>query len=158
MYTQAPTQMEGMATALIRHTRAARRRRRLVRRLRRLAAATPARDPLRRRADPWLHERLAAVRVDLSELADALERAVTADPRVLRELQTLVADGCASPLLNPELHVSELYATLYWVRSRLDTSPSPPSVRRSARGSGPSTRPSSPWGAPPGSDTRFLRR
>jgi len=158
MYTQAPAQMEGMAAALIRHTRAARRRRRLIRRLRRLAAATPARDPLRRRADPWLHERLAAVRVDLIALADTLEHVAPADPLILREVQTLVADGCASPLLNSELHVSELHATLYYMRSRLDASPAPPSVRPSARGSGPSTRPSAPWGAPPGSDTRFLRR
>lgn len=158
MYTKTPTGTEVMWVELIRHARAARRRRRLIRRLRRLAATVPARDPLRRRSDPWLHDRLGSARAELAALADALQGIGTPDALVLRELEVLVADGCASPLLNPELHVSELRATLYYVRSRLRESAAPPMVRRSARAWEPSTRPSSPWAAAPGSDIRFPRR
>jgi hypothetical protein len=37
----------------------------------------------------------------------------------MAELHSLLADGCDSPLYNSEIHVSELRATLYWVRARL---------------------------------------
>jgi hypothetical protein len=32
-------------------------------------------------------------------------------------IQNLLTDGCKSPLYNPEIHISELRATLYYLRS-----------------------------------------
>jgi len=43
----------------------------------------------------------------------------TPTQRAMAELHSLLADGCDSPLYNSEIHVSELRATLYWVRARL---------------------------------------
>ncbi len=50
-----------------------RRRRALARRLREVAARTPDRDPLLRRHDYLLHERVATVRAELLEIAALLE-------------------------------------------------------------------------------------
>ena len=58
-----------------------------------------------------LHDRVAAVREDLLEIATTLERAPAPDPVGVAELQRLLADGCESPLYNADIHVSELRAT-----------------------------------------------
>jgi hypothetical protein len=68
-----------------------------------------------------LRDRVTAVRTDLLELAVMLERADDPDPARVAALHDLLANGCDSPLYNPEVHVSELRATLYYVRSGLDT-------------------------------------
>jgi hypothetical protein len=34
----------------------------------------------------------------------------------MREANKLLTDGCGSPLYNPDIHVSELWATLYYLR------------------------------------------
>ena len=103
-----------------------RRRRALVAALCRAASATPSRDPLRRRFDLLLHDRVREVRADLLEIAVLL--AVDNDPDLecIAELRRLVRDGCDSPLYNSDIHPSELRATLYHVRSRLE----PPTAAR----------------------------
>lgn len=75
---------------------------------------------MRRRHDLLLHDRVTAVRTDLLEIAVMLERSDDPDPGCVAALHDLVSDGCESPLYNPEVHVSELRATLYFARSRLD--------------------------------------
>jgi hypothetical protein len=87
--------------------------------LRTVARATPSRDPLRRRFDVLLYDRVAEVRADLLEIAQLL--AVADDPGrdCVVELNRLLRDGCDSPLYNADIHPSELRATLYQVRSRL---------------------------------------
>jgi hypothetical protein len=94
----------------------------LVRWVRRTADATPARDPLTRRAEPLLHDRLAAVRADLLTVADLLERAQDPEPACVDELRGLLSDGTGSPLLNQLVHVSELYATLFHLQCRFERS------------------------------------
>jgi len=95
----------------------ARNRRRLVRWLRRTA-----RDANERRIRPGpevlLHYRTAAVRADLLEVAALLERAHDPDPDCVKEIQRLLDNG-DSPLYHPGIHVSELYATLHYVRAGL---------------------------------------
>jgi hypothetical protein len=97
----------------------ARKRRRLVGSLRRTANHRPSRDPARRRFEVLLGERVQLVRSDLLEIAALLERASDPDPECVRTLHRLLTDGCESPLYNPDVHPSELRATLYVVRSRL---------------------------------------
>jgi hypothetical protein len=84
--------------------------------LRRTADATPARDPLTRRAQPLLHDRVAAVRADLLSAADLLERAEDPQPECVDELRRLLSDGTGSPLLNEQVHISELRATLFYLQ------------------------------------------
>jgi hypothetical protein len=110
--------------------RAARKRRRLIsarsRRvlaqwLRRTAQHTQQPHPLVRRRQTLLHYRVAAVRNDLLEIAAMLERAHDPNPASVAALHELLADGCDSPLYNADIHISELRATLHYVRNGLVT-------------------------------------
>ncbi|MDQ6817353.1 MAG: hypothetical protein M3018_08105 [Actinomycetota bacterium] len=60
-------------------------------------------------------ERVATVAVRLLTLAGWLEHA--RDPSIgwVHTIHWLLTDGCDSPLLNDELHISELYAALYYL-------------------------------------------
>jgi hypothetical protein len=98
-----------------------RKRRMLTRRLRRTANRAVDAHPVSRRRELLLSDRVAAVRGELLEIAGLLERAKDTDPRSVADLYKLLSDGCDSPLCNPDIHVSELRATLYYVRSRLTT-------------------------------------
>jgi hypothetical protein len=75
-------------------------------------------DRIRRRHEVLLHYRAAAVRTDLLEIAALIEHADTPDPDCVVALRNLLTNG-ASPLYNASVQVSELYATLDYVRSRL---------------------------------------
>ena len=88
-----------------------------------------------RRSGLLLGDRVVAVRPELLEIAELLDRAERPDPEAVTAVRGLMVDGLQSPLFNPDVHPSELLATLYFVRSRLvdDT------VRAvSANASGPS--------------------
>jgi len=97
----------------------ARNRRTLARRLRLTARLATDRDPIRRRHDVLLHYRAAAVRTDLLEIAALLEGARNPDPACIAALHNLLANGCDSPLYNAHIHLSELRATLDYIRSGL---------------------------------------
>jgi hypothetical protein len=99
-----------------------RNRRAIARWLRRTAAHTQPTHPLARRRETLLHYRVAAVRTDLLEIAAMLERAHDPDPANVAALHDLLASGCDSPLYDPDIHVSELRATLDYVRSGLTAS------------------------------------
>ncbi len=101
----------------------ARARRRIAQRVRRLAGASPERDPVRRRHVFLLVDRVADVHDDLLEVADLIEQAATADPHCLAEVRRLLTSGCDSPLFNPDLHVSELHASMYFLRCHLQDAP-----------------------------------
>jgi hypothetical protein len=94
------------------------RRRVLARWLRRIARIATERDPRRRRHDVLLHDRAAAVRPQLLEIAASLEQAYDPDPACVHEIHELLANA-DSPLNHPDVHVSELHATLYYARARL---------------------------------------
>ena len=96
-----------------------RQRRVIVQWLRRTANRAVEPHPIVRRRHALLHYRVAAVRTDLLEIATTLERSVDPDPGCIATLHRLLADGCDSPLYNPDIHVSELRATLHHVRVRL---------------------------------------
>jgi hypothetical protein len=89
--------------------------------LRRTAGVAVDRDPVRRRLRVLLPDRVAAVRSELLELADLLERADDPDPAPVAEVRALLTDGCRSPLYNRDVHVSELRATLYYLRAGLSS-------------------------------------
>ncbi|HYB28612.1 MAG TPA: hypothetical protein VEF89_18505 [Solirubrobacteraceae bacterium] len=91
----------------------------LARWLRRTANRTPSRDPVRGRCDVLLYERVAHTRTDLLDIADLLDNTDNPDPGCLATLREVLGDGCKSPLYNTDIHVSELRATLYYVRSAL---------------------------------------
>lgn len=101
------------------HLVSARNRRVLAQWLRRTAKHAVDPDPIRRRRDVLLHYRAAAVRTDLLEIAAKLEHAKDPDPACVTALQKLLANGCDSPLYNATVHVSELQATLDFIRSGL---------------------------------------
>jgi hypothetical protein len=95
----------------------ARRRRDFASSLRSLASASP-----RERKNPYvLWGRVSLVADELCALADELECADDVDPRTIRELDRLLCDGRDSPMLNPQLPVSELASTLLRIRFRLIT-------------------------------------
>jgi hypothetical protein len=94
-------------------------RRILAKWLRRTANRTPHPRPRTRTPEPLLHYRVSAVRTDLLEIAATLEHAQTPDPARVTALHDLLANGCDSPLYNADIHISELYATLDYVRSGL---------------------------------------
>jgi hypothetical protein len=96
-----------------------RARRRLVASLRNLANRTPRRNATRHRFEVVLNDRLPGVRTDLLEIAALLEHAPEPEPRCVAELHRLLTDGCESPLYNPDVHVSELRAAVYYIRSGL---------------------------------------
>ena len=95
-----------------------RRRRDLVERLRRTAREATDRPRIRPGPDVLLHYRAAAVRTDLLEIAALLEQAHNPDPACVKEIHKLLANG-DSPLYHPGVHISELYATLHYVRAGL---------------------------------------
>lgn len=96
-----------------------RRRRTLASRLRRTANRVQDPDPIRRRRELLLCDRVAAVRTDLLEIAVMLAHTRDPDRESLATLCELLSDGCESPLYNRDVHLSELRATLHYVRSRL---------------------------------------
>jgi hypothetical protein len=98
---------------------APRKRRKIVRWLRRTARYHHEPHPFARRRETLLSYRVAAVRADLLEIAAMLERAPDPDPASVAALHDLLADGCASPLYNTDIHISELVATLHYVRAGL---------------------------------------
>jgi hypothetical protein len=93
-------------------------RRVLAKWLRRTANHAIDPDPIRRRHDVLLHYRAAAVRTDLLEIAALIEHADNPDADCVAALRNLLANG-DSPLYHPGVHVSELHATLDYVRSGL---------------------------------------
>jgi hypothetical protein len=95
----------------------ARNRRILAQWLRRTANHTEHLRPRTRTREPLLHYRAAAVRTDLLEIAALLERTNNPDPARVAALHDLLANGCDSPLYNPNVHISELHATLHYIRS-----------------------------------------
>ena len=96
-----------------------RNRRTLARWLRRTTKLASDRRPIRRRHDVLLHDRAFAARFELLEIAAMLERVPDPEPDCVATLHDLLANGCASPLYNTDIHISELHATLHYVRSGL---------------------------------------
>lgn len=94
-----------------------RNRRALAQRLRRTADRALDQNRAHRRFEVLLPERAAAVRHDLHEIADLLERTHDPDPACVADLYKLLGDGCQSPLYNSHIDISELRATLFYVRS-----------------------------------------
>jgi len=78
---------------------------------------------VRRRYVQYQQDRVSAVRSELLELAALLEQAQDVDAECLAEVHRLLTSGCDSPLYNPDIHPSEMLATLYFLRSRLNTAP-----------------------------------
>jgi hypothetical protein len=93
-----------------------RSRRALARWLRETAAATQ--PSTRFDSCPVLRDRLADVRTELSELADALEESSEPDPACVALLRELLSDG-ASPLYNPNIPALDLPMTLARARAGL---------------------------------------
>jgi hypothetical protein len=91
----------------------------LARWLVRTANRTKPPRALTRMPEPLLHYRAAAVRTQLLELAALLEHAQNPDPARLAALRDLLSNGCDSPLYNPDIHISELHATLHYIRTGL---------------------------------------
>lgn len=134
-HVHQPTQATGTRTASRhgirewwRERRAEHRRRVIVSWLRRTANRAEEPDSIARRRQPLLHYRAAAVRTELLEIAAALERAQNPDPASVETLRELLANGCDSPLYNPDIHVSELHATLHHVRAGLGADGAPPAA------------------------------
>ena len=99
--------------------RADRRRHLLVKWLRRTANHTGPAHPIARRRQTLLHHRVGAVRSELLEIAAALEHNLDPNPTSLIGLHQLLANGCDSPLYNPDIHISELRATLHYLNKGL---------------------------------------
>lgn len=93
-------------------------RRAVVEGLRRAASDANDRERKRARPDVLLRDRAAAARTELLEIAGLLEQATDPDPACVNEIHRLLTNG-DSPLYHPGVHVSELYATLYYVRAGL---------------------------------------
>jgi hypothetical protein len=72
-----------------------------------------------RRSGLLLCDRVVAVQAELLEIAELLERAERPDAEAVMAVRRLLTDGLQSPLLNRDVHPSELLATLYFVRLRL---------------------------------------
>lgn len=99
----------------------ARNRRRLAAWLRRTAAITQPTHPFD--YCPVLPDRVAAVRPELLELADALQHNPEVDPTSVALLHELLANGCCSPLYNARVRAEELHATLTRVRAGIAAPP-----------------------------------
>jgi hypothetical protein len=104
-----------------RKRRADRKRRVLIKWLRRTANYTDLRQPFARRRQTLLSHRAGAVRSELLQIAAALEHTHDPNPSSLIELHQLLANGCDSPLYNPDIHISELHATVHYLRAELLT-------------------------------------
>jgi hypothetical protein len=122
-----------------RERRADRKRRVLVKWLRRTANHTDHPHPLARRRQTLLSHRTTAVRSELRQIAAALEHTHDPNPTTITELHQLLANGCDSPLYNPDIHISELRATVHYLRAGLlthdlhnDSTPSPTTTSSSA--------------------------
>jgi hypothetical protein len=89
-----------------------RKRRRLAESLRRVAKCTATNS----RYVLLLQDRVATVRDELLNLALMLEHADTLDASWVLAVHNLLTDGCESPLYNRDVHISELWATLYYLR------------------------------------------
>jgi hypothetical protein len=98
-----------------------RNRRRLAGWLRQTALTTQ--PPHRSDCCPVLVDRVAAVRSELLELADSLQHSPEVDPASIALLQELLANGCCSPLYNPNVRAEELHATLTRVRAGIVDGP-----------------------------------
>jgi hypothetical protein len=96
-----------------------RHRRAIARWLRRTARHSREPHPLARRRETLLNYRVAVVRAELLEIAAIVEHAPDLDPACIGELHELLANGCDSPLYNPDIHISELQATLHHIRVSL---------------------------------------
>jgi hypothetical protein len=96
-----------------------RNRRRLVASLRRAATY----DSTESRRTVLLVDRVAAARNALLEIATVLEHADDLDPCWVSAIHRLLTDGCESPLYNRDVHVSELLATLYYLRGGREIQP-----------------------------------
>jgi hypothetical protein len=94
----------------------------LARWLRRTAKRAASVDPVDQRREALLCDRVRRVREQLLDIAWLLERMGDPDPRPVAELHKHLRDGCESPLYNPDIHESELRATLHYIRSALVTS------------------------------------
>jgi hypothetical protein len=70
-----------------------------------------------------LPDRVAAVRDELLEIALMLEHADELDPSWVLTVRKLLTDGCESPLFNREVHISELRATLFYLRGGREIQP-----------------------------------
>jgi hypothetical protein len=97
----------------------ARNRRTIARWLGRAAKHDHEPHPFARRRETLLHDRVAAVRADLLEITAMLECAPDPDRASIAALRDLLADGCDSPLYNSDVHMSELIATLHYIRAGL---------------------------------------
>jgi hypothetical protein len=93
-----------------------RQRRTLARWLRRTACHFRYDDPVCGGTRQVLNERVRAVREDLLELADLLEQIEHPDLEAMAELRMVLSDGGSSPLLNADLHLSELKTSLFYIR------------------------------------------
>ena len=95
-------------------------RRLLSRRTRRRLAASARRaascGPRPSRHTVLLHDRAAAVKQELLEIALILQYDDHLDASWMSETHKLLTDGCDSPLYNRDIHISELQATLHYLR------------------------------------------
>lgn len=92
--------------------------RRVARWLRGAVARASASGRLVRRSGLLLCDRVMAVRAELLEIAELLERGERPDAEAVAAVRGLLLDGLQSPF-NRDVHPSELLATLYFVRERL---------------------------------------
>jgi hypothetical protein len=106
-------QLPDLATTRKRLLRA-RNRRALAAGLRRTAAVTQ--PPRRFDCCPLLPDRVAAVRLELLELANALEQSREPDPVSVALIHELLTNACG-PLYNPNLSPADLRATLTRARA-----------------------------------------
>ena len=95
----------------------ARNRRALVDSLRIVARKGAGRGV--RRHELLLVDRAAAVRTTVLHIAAQLDQSRAPDAEACSALDELLRNGCASPLYNRDVHVSELFATLDFVVGRL---------------------------------------
>jgi hypothetical protein len=70
-----------------------------------------------------LADRVAAVRDELLEIALMLEHADDLDASWVFAVHKLLTDGCDSPLFNRDIHISELRATLFYLRRGREIQP-----------------------------------
>jgi hypothetical protein len=126
-----------------------RTRRKVIGSLRRAAARAATPPPPGRFRVVLLHDRVAAAREELLDLAARLEQAADPDPEAVDTLWRLLTDGCGSPLYNRSIHPSELAATLYYAKQRL-------SADSSACDDGVPPLPSRPPGSSPLSGRALL--
>ena len=96
-----------------------RTRQKVIASLRRAAARAATPPPPGRFRGVLLHDRVAAAREEMLDLAARLEQADDPDPEAVNTLWRLLTDGCESPLYNRSVHPSELAATLYYAKRRL---------------------------------------